>query len=103
MLLPILLNQIFYIQLQLAVKSDKYELYDGTNQNEVLAEYEEHRSSWAINPFSWKQKDIKLNPFNQSCVGIHSLEKYGIYLNIISKFLYFIPKYLTNCTWYVAS
>lgn len=69
--------------LQLAVKSDKYELYDGANQNEVLAEYEQHRSSWAINPFSWKQKDIKLNPFNQSCVGIHSSEEYGIYLNII--------------------
>jgi hypothetical protein len=72
--------------LQLAVKSDSYELYDGANQNEVLAEYEQHRSSWAINPFPWKQKDIKLNPFNQSCIGIKSSEEYGLYLNIISKF-----------------
>jgi hypothetical protein len=93
MLLPILRNQTFYIQLQLAVKSDKYDLYDGADENEVLAEYEQHRSSWAISPFSWKQKDIKLNPFNQSCVGIYSSEEYGIYLNIFSKFPYFILIY----------
>jgi hypothetical protein len=72
--------------LQLAVTSDKYELYDGADENQVLAEYKQHRSSWAINPFSWKQKDIKLNPFNQSCVGILSSESYEIHLNIISKF-----------------
>jgi hypothetical protein len=93
MSLPILLNQTFCIQLQLDVNSDKYELYDGANQNEVLAEYEQHRSSWAINFFSWKQRDIKLNPFNQSCVGIYSSEEYGIHLNIISKFPHFILKY----------
>jgi hypothetical protein len=79
--------------LQLAVTSDKYELYDGADQNEVLAEYEQHRSSWSINPFSWKQKDIKLNPFNQSCVGIYSSKDYEIHLNIISKFPYFILRY----------
>jgi hypothetical protein len=58
-----------------------------------LAEYEQHRSSWAINPFSWKQKDIKLNPFNQSCVGIRSSGSYEVYLNIISKFSHFILMY----------
>jgi hypothetical protein len=73
-------------QLQLDISSDKYELYDGANPNEVLAEYEQHRSSWPINFFSWKQKTVKLNPFNQSCVGIHTLEGYEVHLNIISKF-----------------
>jgi hypothetical protein len=76
--------------LQLDIASDKFELYDGANKNEVLAEYKEHRSFWAINPFSWKQKDMKLNPFNQSCVGIYSAEGYEVYLNIISKFSHFI-------------
>jgi hypothetical protein len=93
LLYTILLNHTFYIQLQLDVTSDKYELYGGANQNEVLAEYEQHRSFWAINPFSWKQRVIKLNPFNQSCVGIHSSEDYGIHLNIISKFPHFILRH----------
>jgi len=79
--------------LQLDIDSDKYELYDGANENEVLAEYEQHRSSWTIKPFSWKQKDIKLNPFNQSCVGIHSSGSYRVYLNIISKLSHFILMY----------
>jgi hypothetical protein len=77
-------------QLQLDISSDKYELYDGANPNEVLAEYEQHRSSWPINFFSWKQKTVKLNPFNQSCVGIHTLEGYEVHLNIISKFPQFL-------------
>jgi hypothetical protein len=79
--------------LQLDIGSDKYELYDGASESEVLAKYEQHRSSWAINPFSWKQKDIKLSPFNKSCVGIHSSERYEVYLNIISKFSHFITMY----------
>jgi hypothetical protein len=91
--LPNYLNFIF--QLQLNISSDKYELYDGASSNEVLAEYEQHRSSWAINLFSWKQKTIKLNPFNQSCVGIHSSEGYEVHLNIISKFP-LISQVLTN-------
>jgi len=79
--------------LQLDINGDKYELYDGANPNEVVSEYEQHQSSWAINLFSWKQKEIRLNPFNQSCVGIYSSEWYEVHLNIISKFTHFIFKY----------
>ncbi|XP_069702346.1 nuclear envelope integral membrane protein isoform X2 [Periplaneta americana] len=71
------------VLLQLDISSDKYEQYDGGNPKEVITEYEQHRSSWSINLFSWKQKEIKLNPFNESCVGIDSSEGYGIHLNII--------------------
>lgn len=85
---PYYVNFIF--QLQLNISSDKYELYDGGSENEVLAEWEQHRSSWAINLFSWKQKTIKLKPFNQSCVGICSSEGYEVHLNIISKFAEFL-------------
>jgi hypothetical protein len=84
--------------LQLDIGSDKYELYDGANENEVQAQYEQHRTFWAINPFSWKQKDIKLNPFNQSCVGIHTSENYEVYLNIISKFSTFYCHLLIHCS-----
>lgn len=83
-LCPYYLN--FKFQLQLDVSSDKYDLYDGASPNEVLEEYEQHRSSWAINLFSWKHKTIKLNPFNQSCIGIYSSEGHEVHLNIISKF-----------------
>lgn len=85
------------------IVSDKYELYGGANENEVLAEYEQHQSFWAISPFSWKQKDVKLNPFNRSCVGIHSSEGYEVHLNIISKFSHFILMYQQTACWHVIS
>lgn len=50
-----------------------------------MREYLAHRRSWSLNLFSWKQKHFKLNPFNQSCIGINSNEKYKVYLNVISK------------------
>lgn len=71
------------VNMQIDCKNDKFVQYDGNTPNEVMEKYQEHMSSWSINLFSMKQKNFKLNPFNQSCVGIDSKEKYSIHLNVI--------------------
>ena len=66
-----------------------------------MEEYEQHRSSWTVNIFSWKQKnaDIKLDPFNRSCVGIDTVEPYKVYLNIIRKYIH-INNPVFELLWY---
>lgn len=71
------------VSLQIDLPSDNYAQYDGFTPEDVMREYLAHRRSWSLNLFSWKQKHFKLNPFNQSCIGINSNEKYKVYLNVI--------------------
>lgn len=65
--------------------SDNYVYYEGATPEIVDKQHTEHRSSWRINLFSSKQKSFKLDPFNDSCIGIDSKELYRVYLNVISK------------------
>ncbi|XP_017778560.1 PREDICTED: nuclear envelope integral membrane protein 1a isoform X2 [Nicrophorus vespilloides] len=71
------------VMLQVDLKNDNYLTYEGPTSDAVLKEYLAHRSSWSLNLFSWKQKQVRLDPFNQSCIGIDSMEEYKVYLNII--------------------
>ncbi|KAI4459613.1 hypothetical protein MML48_6g00006056 [Holotrichia oblita] len=71
------------VSLQIDLSSDNYVQYDGFTPEDVRKEYLAHRRSWSLNLFSWKQKHFKLNPFNKSCIGIDSNEKYTVYLNVI--------------------
>ncbi|RZC32809.1 transmembrane protein 194A, partial [Asbolus verrucosus] len=63
--------------------TDDYTQYDGPSPEAVENEYIEHRYTWNFNVFSTKQKQIQLDPFNQSCIGIESGNKYTIFLNVI--------------------
>ncbi|KAK9730785.1 NEMP family [Popillia japonica] len=71
------------VSLQIDLPSDNYVQYDGYTPEDVKKEYLAHRRSWSLNLFAWKQKHFKLNPFNKSCIGIDSNEKYTVYLNVI--------------------
>lgn len=75
------------LQLRLGLNNDNFLLYDASNPEDVQQKYLEHQSSWSINLFSWKQKTMKLNPFNQSCVGIDTKESYKVHLSVISMFI----------------
>lgn len=61
--------------------------YEGSSPEQVHKEYLEHRTSWSINLFSWKQKHFRLDPFNQSCIGIDSNDFYRVFLNVIRKYV----------------
>jgi hypothetical protein len=69
--------------LQLDHPSDDYTQYDGNSPDAVQEEYNEHRYSWNLNIFSTKQKQMQLDPFNRSCVGIDSRNSYTVTLNVI--------------------
>lgn len=78
--------------------NDNYVQYDGHTPEEVKNEYEARRSSWSPNLFTWKQKFFKLDPFNQSCIGIDSDEEYSVFLHVIRKYtnnLYFKVVYVS--------
>lgn len=73
------------MQLQIESNSDNFIQYDGVTPEDVLRVHREQKSSWTFNLFSWKKNQLKLDPFNQSCIGIASTDSYKIKLNIIRK------------------
>ncbi|KAJ8971703.1 hypothetical protein NQ317_006005 [Molorchus minor] len=72
------------VLLQITHPNDDYVQYEGPNFEIVQKQYFDKRYSWSFpNLFSAKQKHIKLNPFNSSCIGIESQDSYTVYLNVI--------------------
>ncbi|KAJ8937441.1 hypothetical protein NQ314_011830 [Rhamnusium bicolor] len=72
------------VVLQINHFTDDYNQYEGPSPEAVEKEFFENKYSWSVNNiFSTKQKSIKLNPFNTSCIGIDSKDPYTVHLNII--------------------
>ncbi|KAL3271627.1 hypothetical protein HHI36_022101 [Cryptolaemus montrouzieri] len=71
------------IFLNIDLNSEDYTQYDGPTPESVKQEYDAHRSSWSMNLLSWRSKNMKLDPFNQSCVGIESNDVYTVILKVI--------------------
>lgn len=71
------------VTMNLDINGESYSQYDGKSPAEVVKKYEEQRSSWSINLFSTKKKEIKLNPFQQTCIGIETSNIYRISLRLI--------------------
>ncbi|XP_055541490.1 nuclear envelope integral membrane protein [Wyeomyia smithii] len=58
--------------------------YEGGSPEEVRTHHETEQSLFSFNLLSNNQKRvIKLDPFNQSCIGIVSSEEYSVRLNLI--------------------
>ncbi|CAG9773026.1 unnamed protein product [Ceutorhynchus assimilis] len=65
--------------------TDDYTQFDGLTPEDVQKEYNDNSYSWsAVGLFATKSKNLKLNPFNTSCIGIASRDKYSIHLQVIS-------------------
>ncbi|KAF5299263.1 hypothetical protein FQA39_LY02436 [Lamprigera yunnana] len=69
--------------LEMTLDSENYNYYEGGTPSIVNEKYIQHHSSWSINLFSWKQKTIKINPFNKTCIGIETREPYRLLLHVI--------------------
>ena len=85
------LSSLLY-QLKINISTDNFEIYDGGSPEAVQAAYEQHRSSWNFNLIwgSWKAREIKLSPFNRSCIGISSNSDYSVYLHVLRMFTIFL-------------
>lgn len=70
--------------------TNDYNQYESYSPEAIEQQYLEHSESWSLNLFSLKQKNIKLNPFNTSCIGILTDDYYSVYLNVISKAFFYI-------------
>ncbi|XP_075230808.1 nuclear envelope integral membrane protein [Lycorma delicatula] len=71
------------VLLEISIPPEQYQLYEGSTIQEVMTEFESHRSLWNLNFFTWKRKDVRLNPFNSTCIGIVTEDDYRVELNVI--------------------
>lgn len=64
---------------------NQYDIYEGASSVHVMEQFEQKNSLWRLLPFVGSQQNIKLDPFNSTCIGIHTLENYTLKLNVIRK------------------
>jgi hypothetical protein len=67
---------------RLQIDTDDYEVFLGRNVSAVNRLYDAHKSTWFYSGLPWKTKDVKLNPFEKSCVGVVTREKYSVVLHM---------------------
>lgn len=65
------------------ISPDQYDVYEGATPAHVMEQFEQKNSLWRLLPFVGRQQLIKLDPFNSTCIGIHTHTDYDIQLNVI--------------------
>lgn len=78
------LQMLNSISLKIEIESDDYLSYAGYSKEDVEIARENHKSIFSFNFLTRnKKRDIKLNPFNQSCIGIETANEYKVFLSLI--------------------
>lgn len=78
-----LVNVFNTVTLHLDIKGEDFTEYEGPDPEAVQSAYDDQRSIFSFNFLVSKRKAIKLNPFNQSCIGIDASVPYSVQLNLI--------------------
>ncbi|KAL1140876.1 hypothetical protein AAG570_000804 [Ranatra chinensis] len=76
--------------MQTNLTSEQFDQFEGSNPKEVISKFKTHKMSWNFNFYTFKKKNIKLNPFNETCIGILTKEYYSVELKVISKAVLFL-------------
>lgn len=77
--------------MQINHSTEDYKQFDGQTPETIKNDYLEHQKNYLnFQLFSIKQKSMKFNPFNTSCIGIASKDSYSVQLNIISNLTNFL-------------
>lgn len=73
------------VNLDLEIVNDDFVQYDGNTPDEVNDHYESQRSifSWTHLLSTNKKKQVRMNPFNQTCIGVETAHPYKIHLRLI--------------------
>lgn len=70
--------------IQVNIDNDDFVQYEGYSPELVQQHYDNQRSIFSFNMLNTnKKKLIKIDPFNQTCVGIETAHKYSVQLNLI--------------------
>ncbi len=80
--------------LRLQIDGDDFEVFVGRNVSSVNRMYEAHRGTWFYSGLPWKTKNVQLNPFAKSCVGVATKERYSVSLSMYRINYWFV---LTTC------
>lgn len=72
------------VSLHVEIEDDDFTCFYGNNALEVKNAHESHKSIFSFNIFSHsKKRNIKLNPFNQTCIGVQTSSEYFVVLKEI--------------------
>ncbi|XP_070496835.1 nuclear envelope integral membrane protein-like [Chironomus tepperi] len=67
------------VNLNIDIEDDDFTCYHGNTEEEVKEAHDNHKSIFSFNIFSHsKKRNIKLNPFNQTCIGISTSNEYTV-------------------------
>lgn len=69
---------------QLTIDNEDFVQYEGDTPDAVKTDYDNQRTIFSFNVMNTsKKKIIKINPFNQTCIGIETVHKYTVNLNLL--------------------
>ncbi|KAG5681156.1 hypothetical protein PVAND_010616 [Polypedilum vanderplanki] len=72
------------VTLNINIDEDDFTCYHGSSVDEVKTAQESHKSIFSFNIFSHsKKKNVKLNPFNDTCIGIETAQEYIVTIQTI--------------------
>lgn len=70
----------FYIN----IDNDDFVQFEGSSADEVKTHYDNQRTIFSFNVMNvGKKKLIKIDPFNQTCIGVETAHKYTVHLNMV--------------------
>lgn len=72
------------LRFRISIDNDDFVQFEGESPDEVRSHYENQRTIFSFNVMNvGKRKLIKIDPFNQTCVGVETAHKYTVHLNIV--------------------
>eukprot|EP00092_Neocalanus_flemingeri_P030307 GFUD01032900.1.p1 GENE.GFUD01032900.1~~GFUD01032900.1.p1 ORF type:complete len:447 (+),score=91.06 GFUD01032900.1:344-1684(+) len=69
---------------QLLIGSDNYRVYFGPNVSSVETLAMSRETYWHLTVLPWRSKQFRVNPFQESCVGISTSEPYQVQLEYLA-------------------
>lgn len=72
------------LRFRIAIDGDDFSQFEGESPEEVREQYDNQRTIFSFSMMNTgKRTLIKINPFNQTCIGIETPQRYTIYLNAV--------------------
>lgn len=72
------------LRFRINIDNDDFVQFEGATADEVKTHYDNQRTIFSFNVMNvGKKKLIKIDPFNQTCVGIETPHKYAVQLNMV--------------------
>lgn len=72
------------LRFRISIDNDDFVQFEGDTPEDVKSNYDNQRTIFSFNVMNnSKKKLIKIDPFNQTCVGIETPHKYTVQLNMV--------------------